>query len=118
MPDMIMRDVRVNGPRPKGSLDLEVAGNTPRSWLLLWVASEAGSEGDSLLKIFAHGLAPASFLAGNYGKLIAVYSQGGGGLKFCQPSEFPHSQRIDDGIDIQKRKRNRFIRARFNARDS
>jgi hypothetical protein len=38
-------------------------------------------------------------------------------LRLEIPSGFPHSQRIDGGIDIQKQKRNRFIRARFNARD-
>jgi hypothetical protein len=85
MPEMIIRDVRVEGPRPKGNLVLEVAGNTPLSWPLLWVASEAGNEGNSLLKIIAHGLGIyVASLAGNYGARVPVVSQGGSGLKFCR----------------------------------
>jgi hypothetical protein len=84
--ELIIRDVRLSGPRPRGDEVLEVDENTPLDWPFRWIGSKSDQyKGDVSLKILAHGYETrAGFLAGSRGTPLAVYSQGGSGIQFCR----------------------------------
>lgn len=56
MQALIIRDVRLNGPKPAGKEVLEVDANTPLNWPISWVLERSARYGgDVCVKIMAHG---------------------------------------------------------------
>lgn len=95
MQELIIRDVRLQGSKPKGDKDcvLEVDKDTPISWPILWTQNRSDDfGGDVYLRIMAHGFEPVestecfSFDVTQFDSATVcheVHSQGGGGIVFC-----------------------------------
>jgi hypothetical protein len=91
---LIVRDVRLEGSRPRGNEVLEVDENTPISWPISWILNRAKFYNSNYvwLKILAHGFeAPlTSGLPMATGTNTTVqewqggFSQGGDGIQFCK----------------------------------
>jgi hypothetical protein len=89
MQDLIIRDVRLLGPRPAGNEVLEVDEWTPITWPIAWVlARSANYGGDVRVRIMGHGAGPVLYvsqvpdvMAGKNEE--AVVSPGGSGMSFC-----------------------------------
>jgi len=86
MQDLIIRDVRVAGPRPAGNEVLEVDQDTPLDWPINWLATKSGEYGGQVrARIIAHGGGFYSgAIVGSYGREYPWYSQGGAGIQFCK----------------------------------
>ena len=86
MQDLIIRDVRLEGPRPAGNEVLEVAEDTPLDWPIRWLVTKSAAYGGNVrLKIMAHGAGfYSAATVGNYGFQHPQYSQGGAGIQFCK----------------------------------
>lgn len=91
MQELIIRDVRLLGGKPRGNEVLEVDENTPIDWPVAWTKSRSEAYGgDVYLRIAAHGFetAVANHLPLATGSRTVAesisYSQGGGGILFCR----------------------------------
>jgi hypothetical protein len=70
---LIIRDVRLKGLKPKGNEVLEVDADTPIKWPIAWILDRAKYYNSQYvwLKILAHGYE-------------SDFSQGGYGIQFCK----------------------------------
>lgn len=91
MQELIIRDVRLEGGKPKGNEVLEVDANTPLDWPLLWTKGKSKDYGgDVYLRIAAHGYETAvmdhlPLASGSQSRIESVHqSQGGSGIQFCK----------------------------------
>ena len=91
MQELIIRDVRLEGGKPRGNKVLEVDANTPIDWPVAWTKSKSEAYGgDVYLRIAAHGYEPAvtnhlPLATGSQTIVESIrYSQGGGGVMFCR----------------------------------
>jgi hypothetical protein len=87
---LIVRDVRLEGSKPKGNEVLEVDADTPISWPISWIHQRAKAHNSEYvwLKILAHGYeTPGLPLATGWSttrESTQGYSQGGSGIQFCK----------------------------------
>ena len=91
MQELIIRDVRLEGVRPRGKEVLEVDANTPIDWPVLWTKTRSDAYGgDVYLRIAAHGYETAVMdhlpLATGFRTQVesVSQSQGGSGVQFCK----------------------------------
>jgi hypothetical protein len=91
MQELIVRDVRLLGGRPRGTEVLEVDDATPIDWPVLWTKTKSDLyKGDVYLRIAAHGYETAvmdhlPLATGTTTRVESVsYSQGGAGVQFCK----------------------------------
>ncbi|MGH9663064.1 MAG: hypothetical protein ACRD9L_01400 [Bryobacteraceae bacterium] len=89
MQDLIIRDVRLVGPRPAGDEVLEVDERTPLSWPLAWVVDKSAKYGgDVRVRIMGHGAGPVLYSRQLPDVMFganeeAAVSPGGCGMYFC-----------------------------------
>jgi hypothetical protein len=114
MQELIIRDVRLQGGKPRGTEVLEVDENTPLDWPVLWTKGKSDAYGgDAYLRIAAHGYETAVMdhlpLATGFQKRVesVSYSQGGSGIQFCKEnitlstlSRFSLLRGLLKGIDL------------------
>jgi hypothetical protein len=85
---LIIRDVRVEGPKPKGNEVLEIDADTPLKWPIAWILDRAKAYHSTYvwLGIIAHGSgSPYLPLATGWSsrrESMDAVSQGGAGLQF------------------------------------
>lgn len=87
---LIIRDVRLEGAKPKGNEVLEVDEDTPIKWPVAWLMERAKVHHSSYVwvRILAHGSgSPYLPLATGFSsrrESTDAFSQGGAGLQFCK----------------------------------
>jgi hypothetical protein len=90
MQDLIIRDVRLTGPRPEGNEVIDVDSRTPLDFALGWVSNKAEAyHRDVRVKILCHGVGVPLYVRQRAdvpfgGDKQTVLSQGGLGLVFCE----------------------------------
>lgn len=114
MQELIIRDVRLQGGKPRGTEVLEVDEDTPIDWPVLWAKTKSDKYGgDVYLRIAAHGyettvMNHVPLATGLQTRVESVsYSQGGAGIQFCKEnitlgtlSRFTPVRGLLKGIDL------------------
>jgi hypothetical protein len=110
--DLIVRDVRLQGPRPRGTEVLEVDADTPLAWPISWLCAKANAYSSAYVRLIlmAHGYETQTAQGrAIFGTTIgAKYSQGGGGIQFCKEgisldtvARFAPLRELLDWIDLK-----------------
>jgi hypothetical protein len=120
MQELIIRDVRLKGGKPKGTEVLEVDEDTPISWPILWTKTKSDFyDGAVYLRIAAHGFETLEKIVDpvewamrernsrNADDCQMIFSQGGSGIQFCKEnitlstlSKFSPLKGLLRGIDL------------------